>query len=456
MNFRSKFDHLRNPFLTTIIVTFCIYLGLVQFTTSYPYIHMLPIPTPAVLTLGMAGLFIVYHVLYGLKEQGLYISIADRYMKYFIYAFVLSIILSIFSALFTASVVNSVEFVSYLKKSLITRMLYYIAFIGMTYFGYKTLSKLDLSKIKKIVNVYPISILLITAIGIWQLLYFLFNVPFLNIETRSFVHSVGGLTLFDFRLTSFADEPSYLGPIIIDMVIVGYLLFKRKWIYVIAILIPALIVLIFSFSVAVYFNLLIMFGILFLFILFHPKVPKKYIWMFLGLSVAAVAVAILVKPELFAKFFSPILNRENLFDPEHSSRIYMYLMPLFWLFDHSVISALFGYGPGAFEFISETKILPKDGSRLNVSSNNMYIDLLFEHGIIGFTLIMAAAGYLFFNLLKRVRRNIYFLIAFLELMHLLVTSLYRSDFVTPRFWGVLLIVFLLTKIGEVTDKEKEM
>lgn len=455
MDIRSKLDRFRNPMLNMIVITFVIYLALIQFTTSYPYIHLLPVPTPAVLTLGVAMLFISYYILFGIKERGLDTSSADRSMKYFIYTFVLSIILSIISAMYTASVINSVEYISYLKKSLITRMLYYVSFIGMTYFGYLTLSKLDISKIKKIIKAYPLSILLLTFIGVWQLLYFLFNVPFLNLETRSFVHSVGGLTLFDFRLTSFADEPSYLGPILIDMIILGYLVFKRKWMYALVVLIPALIVLIFSFSVAVYFNILIMFGVALLLVLLHPKVPKKYIWGFMIGTILVVAVAILIKPELFTKFFSPILNRENLFDPEHSTRIYMYLMPLFWLFDHSVISALFGYGPGAFEFISETKIVPKSGARLNVSSNNMYIDLLFEHGLIGFTMIMVAAGYLFINLLKKVRRNVFYLIAFLELTHLIVTSLYRSDFVTPRFWGILMIVFLLTKIGELTEKGKQ-
>ncbi|WP_174728984.1 O-antigen ligase family protein [Mesobacillus harenae] len=451
MKNRLKTPGVKSVFEIVILVIFAVYLSLIQFTTSYPYIHLLPIPTPAVLTLGMAFLFLVYCFLWRNNRSS---YDADRLIKIFMLLFTLSILLSFLSAFYTQITINSTEYTAYLKKSMVTRMLYYGAFIAMVYFGYHSLSQIGRIKTLRTILAYPLSIFLMVAIGLWQLTYFLFGIPFLDIDTRSYVHSVSGITFFNFRLTSFADEPSYLGPIIIDMLVLGYLAFKRKWIYVLLLAIPSIVVLLFSFSVSAYLNLAILVAFIIVFLMFHPKFPKRYLWYLLAFTFAGIVIVVLAKPGLVASFFSPIIGRlDSLFNPEESSRIYMYVMPIFWLFDHSIISALFGYGPGSFEFLASSKILPNTGS-VSTSSNNMYIDLLFENGLIGFSLIVLGLGILLLSLFKNARKNIYYFIALLELTHLLITSLYRADFVTPRFWGVLLIIFLLNRFGEMKEKGK--
>lgn len=450
MEIRSMFDRFEPRISKTLLVIFMIYLALIQFTTSYPYIHLLPVPTPAFLTLVTSVLFFIYYRF--TKKQSRVEFQIDRFVFLFIFTFIVSIVLAILSSLFTTSVIFSVEYINTVKQSILTRVIYYLTFVGTTYYAYKTLTKLEGKRILKIINVYPISILILTIVGIWQLGYFLLDIPFLDIDTRSYLHSVTGSTMFDFRLTSFADEPSYLGPILIDMLILGFLVFKRKWLYVPVFVIPAMIVLMFSFSVSAYLNLVFIVGFLLLVFLFHPKVPKKYLWYLLIAVVVAIVAVLLLKPDLVAKFFSPIIGRlDGLFNPEKSTRMYMYVMPLVWLFDHSWVSALFGYGPGSFDFLAATKITPK-GANLSLSSNNMYIDLLFEHGIIGFGIILVVLVMIFIHLLKRCQKNTFYLIALLEFVHLMVTSLYRADFVTPRFWMMMLIVFLLMRIGEESEK----
>lgn len=435
----------------TLLLFFAGYLSLIQFTTSHPYIHLLPVPTPAVLTLGMAFLFFVFWL--GWKDNLDSPRNSDREMKIFILLFILSVLLSFLSAFYTMLTINSTEYTAYLKRSMVTRMLYYGAFFAMTYFGYQSLRIIGKKWSMFSLKAYPLSVMLLIAIGLWQLTYFLYGVPFLDIETRSYVHSVSGITFFNFRLTSFADEPSYLGPIIIDMLILGFLVFKRKWIYLLLFAVPAIVVLLFSFSVSAYLNLAILAGFIVIYLLLNPKFPKRYLWILLALGVVGISAVILAKPDLVARFFSPVLGRmDSLFNPEQSSRIYMYVMPVFWLFDHSIISALFGYGPGSFEFLASSKILPNTGN-VSTSSNNMYIDLLFENGIIGFGLIILAFGILLLSLLKNSRKNIYYFIALLEFIHLIVTSLYRADFVTPRFWGILLIIFLLARFGEMKEQK---
>ncbi|MEH7548157.1 O-antigen ligase family protein [Neobacillus vireti] len=454
MGNNSIFERRETFIQTSIIWVFGIYLFFIQFTTSYLFIHMLPIPTPALLSLGISFLILVYYF-YLVKGKGQTAEYSDRSLKKFVFLFLLAIVLSIFSAIYTLNVIKSVEYVSYVKGSMLTRSIYYATFLIMLYYGYKIFSRMEERRIVNLIKVYPLSIFILVLVGIWQLLYFSIDIPFLDITTRSYIHSVTGTSFFNFRLTSFADEPSYLGPFLIDMLILGYLAFKKKWMYVLLLVIPTMVVLIFSFSVSGYFNLMLLVGFLFLYLIFHPKVPKKYLWAIVILAVVVLVGVILLKPGLFEKFFSPILGRmPNLFNPQSSTRIYMYIMPFYWLFDHSLISAIFGYGPGSYEFLHFTKISPSKVS-LATSSNNMYIDLFFENGIAGVCIVIFALLSILFVLLKKGRKNKYYFIALIEFVHLLVTSSYRADFVTPRYWAVLLIVFLLMRLGEGKEKEKQ-
>jgi O-antigen ligase len=425
------------------------YFILVQFSASHLYIKMFSIPVPAILTLGLGSLLLLYYLVYR-RPSGHNLK-NDKYITLFLILFTTSILLSILSALYTATVINSVEYMNYLKGSLVSRTAYYFSYILFLYFGYLFLTA-NIKTSEKVIKVYPLSIYILIVVAVWQLGYFVYNIPFLDLNTRSYLHSVTGISMFDFRLTSFTDEPSYVGPFLIDMIILSYLVFKKKWIYVIAVLPLSLFVLLFSFSVSGYLNIFLIVAALVLFLIFHPQFPKKILWIaFLGLGILLIGLVV-VKPDLLMKFFTPIVGRaDNLFDPQASSRIYMYVMPFFWLFDHSWISALFGYGPGAYEFLSSTKVLPNSGS-VSTSSNNMYIDILFEHGIIGFLLLLAGLGFIAYYLVKNSRTNAYYFVALLEFIHLLITSLYRADYVSPRFWTVLLIIFLLMKIGDMKKK----
>lgn len=443
---RIELQRIKPLTIRVISVVFALYIVLVQFTTSNPYIHLLPIPTPALLTVGLSGLLLGYWLFF--REDFEQNSQSKKALYYFVFAFALSIIIAILSSLYTLNVIRSTEYVNYITGPMPQRVIYYATFLIFLYFGNAFFAQLNEDNLLRIVKIYPLSLFLLVAVGVWQLLYFLYNVPFLDIETRSYVHSVTGNTFFNFRLTSFADEPSYLGPLLIDMMILGLLVFKRKWIYLLVVVIPATVILLFSFAVSGYMNLLMMVVFVVVYLVFHPKFPKKYLWMILGLVLFVITITFLVKPELITKFLSPVLGRfDSLLNPQSSSRIYMYIMPIYWLFDHSIFSALFGYGPGSYEFLHHTKILP---SKVNIaiSSNNMYIDLLFEHGIIGLVLIVSALAYLFVFLWKKGRENLYYFIALMELTHVLITALYRADFVTPRFWTVFLLIFLLISLGD--------
>jgi hypothetical protein len=425
-----------------LLYLFAGYLCTVQFSAAHWFVTITPIPLTALFVLFISFVLFIKYV----KEKKYKLK-QNPEVNRFIGLFILIALLSSLSSIYTMNIINSVEYMSYIKTSLPSRLVYYFTYVVFLFTGYYVLRDIESQQLKKVLNIYPLSLFLLVLVGIWQLAHFLFGIPFVNISTRSYIHSVSETVFFNFRLTSFLDEPSYLGPLLIDLMILGILIFKEKWKYVLYILIPALIVLMFSFSVSAYMNFAVMGFLGALLYIRKTDIPISRVMKGLGLSFAALVLLVFVFNDALEDFFSPILARGgSLFDVETSSRMYMYVMPVFWLFDHSFISSLFGYGPGAFDFLAQTKILPSMGS-VSTSSNNMFVDILFEGGIVSLILIVTSVTIVGMKLFKHYKLNIYCFIAFVEFLHLILTSLYRADYATPRFWSLLLIIFLLNMIG---------
>jgi len=50
----------------------------------------------------------------------------------------------------------------------------------------------------------------------------------------------------------------------------------------------------------------------------------------------------------------------------------------------NIINLLFGFGPNVYEYLRLTKTLPR-GDAVHVTSNNLFVDTVFELGYIGLT-----------------------------------------------------------------------
>lgn len=91
------------------------------------------------------------------------------------------------------------------------------------------------------------------------------------------------------------------------------------------------------------------------------------------------------------------------------------------------------------------------GGPVHATSNNIFSDMVYELGYFGLTCYIA----LFFKMIKKAydgiyqNRNCY--VAFLFSVHLLISSMYRADFMQPRFW---IIMFLILKIIQIEDKNE--
>lgn len=160
-----------------------------------------------------------------------------------------------------------------------------------------------------------------------------------------------------------------------------------------------------------------------------------------------------VQWDFVLRMLEPITGRfDTLFDIHRHSRLYMLVMPLFWLFDFSWVNSVFGFGPGSYWFLAQTKFLHHQGP-LSVTSNNIFIDLLFEHGIFGSLAIMLMFLFVAYRLFKVRNEHKYFLYSLILWIHLTITSMYRSDFVSPRFWAIVIIIFIFVELGK---REKGM
>ncbi|HNT27180.1 MAG TPA: hypothetical protein PKH10_03280 [bacterium] len=271
--------------------------------------------------------------------------------------------------------------------------------------------------------------------GIWQWLHNYLNVPMFDLDTRSYMFGLrqnGFSYLVDrIRLTSLLDEPNFLVAFLIDGLLLGPLLVTSRRYYAFGVVAPFLFVLLFSFSAGGYLNLLLLCGVVLLTPGFLPaKIKKKAV----AITIAALFLAGTIFYQQIFEFLFPILGRLDSLFNQTSTRIYMMVSTLRAAWDDPLPFMIFGHGPGSVFYLN-FKGLPM------ATSNSMYLDLFYETGLFG----LLAALWMFSRLLKenisfgwtrdpRVRW-IYLLIC-----HLAITSTYRADFFSSRFWSILILV----------------
>lgn len=354
-------------------------------------------------------------------------------------------LLSLIGVLTASLTLLSVEYVDYMSESLVNRLINLGLYSVLTMLLLYYINKEAQQTTSALIFGYTIGAGILIVGGIWQFLHFTIGYPMPGFETRAYVHSVESDVLFNFRLTSFTDEPSFLVPFLIDGLLIGSLLLSRKTYFLYALF--AVIVLVLSFSVSGYLNLAVIGCAAFVLLISKKGISRKTMLYSILSSLVLVGLALAVFPELLLNLFMPVLGRlDGLFDVMHHSRLYMLVFPFIWLSDYSMINMLFGFGSGSYDFLARTKFLSHQGT-LSGTSNNVFVDLLFEHGIIGSLLFTGVfLSILLYLWLKR-NNHLYVGIAFLLWLHLGVTSMYRSDFASPRFWLIVIIVAGLIELA---------
>lgn len=296
---------------------------------------------------------------------------------------------------------------------------------------------------------YLFGCLLLLFTAIWQFIAShtgFINFPF---ETRSHIHSEGAVVLnSSVRLTGLAAEPSYLTPFMVDLIAISILIygwhFKSVLITGLAIL-----VIIFSLSPTGY---VVLFGAtlltFFILVIKYRNPIGINIWLLVAIVfpfVLGIGVYL-----LDSNFIEYIYVRLVEFDPENSSRAYMNFMVPYWLLDGSWERILIGYGLKSYSLIGEYYLLP-NGTPVHITSNNLFVDTLWEAGFIGLFILIAFFVYLFYlliNLNINKKTKIILLFYFFDVF---LSSLVRADFASPRFFVFLIIIFAVIRKRDLLE-----
>lgn len=141
-------------------------------------------------------------------------------------------------------------------------------------------------------------------------------------------------------------------------------------------------------------------------------------------------------------------------DLQAHDRLYMVVMPFVWFADDGLVSALFGHGPGSFALLGQLHTLP-DGGPVHVTSNNLFSDVLYEQGAIGLLLVIALFVVLLVTGLRARSRSRECLLGAILTVHLATSSVYRADFMAPRFWVLLLSILTLYQIARYDGTQRD-
>lgn len=292
-----------------------------------------------------------------------------------------------------------------------------------------------------LLRAYSYGCIVLLAFGWWQLAHYILGVPFLNIETRNFIHSMDGNIGLGFRVTSIAEEPAYLIPYLIDLFIVVFYkavpsLSARPQVRG-TLLAGVMGLLLFTLSLSAYCNFA--FVVLWVFV-FMRRTKRKFLFGFL-LSLLAVLMVALAGDMILA-----VLQRLNFQDLMASNRLQEgYLPILHMLNDASPFTILLGYGPKGFDYIRQFVFYKTGwltGQPIATTSHVIFIDFFVEYGLLGLGLLVGLFGLLWY-MATSVYRYGGGRIAQLLVANLLVCCLYTADYASPRFTILVAIIVCL-------------
>ncbi|SUI75478.1 Lipid A core - O-antigen ligase and related enzymes [Shewanella morhuae] len=289
-------------------------------------------------------------------------------------------------------------------------------------------------------------------LGHWQFIGNLFGIPFF-IETRDWMHGVPAAirSVLPMRLTSIAEEPNFLSPLLIEYLILTGLVVNGVLIRFGAYAL-GLFVLVLSFSGGVYVNLILIlafYSILSLYRSFTLSKIKIRDFIFLFFIVLCFGLVISIG-NILIDFISVKLQGEAGGQSGRSQ----FLLSLTQLISNSDFSQLLlGHGMATMSVLTAFG-LPKDEFLFRIT-NNFYLDMIWEGGFLGLFLILMFFIYLLFIGIKSYLINKYYEAGLLFTVHMMITCLYRSEYLSSHFLWVMTLIFICYKKGAI-DMQREL
>lgn len=301
----------------------------------------------------------------------------------------------------------------------------FLAIFIVSYFSY-------FNKEKIFFNFYFFSCFIILISGCWQAIsLYLGYFPF-PLETRSHIHGVGkeGYEIAG-RLTGYAAEPSYFVPFILDFLILSLFVFEKK-IYKFLGVSIGLIVMILTFSPSGYLMFIGSFILAFIFIV---KLNSKFFLRILFFISMFVGFIIYKFSEKFLNLGYVFVRLSSFFE-DTRFKTTVDILDIF--FQSNLVAILFGFGPSNYKFVSKY-------SKFSYfeTSNNTYIDILVEFGMIGLLLFLAMFLYLFLYIRKSHIDIFSKFICYALFFNLLIGGIVRADYASSRFFMLIAIIYLI-------------
>lgn len=354
----------------------------------------------------------------------------SRLFRYITLLFYIPFLISLCWSFVLISIVNDVAYNNYITSPLIFRTLHVALFYLVLFYSDTLISHKPRNISIHLLSVFVWGVIIFLGLfGLWQILGSLTGVWVPQIETRNALYSARALGIN--RVTSLADEPSYLVPFLIDAILI-LLLFKKKKL---ALLLGFLLVMSLSFGGFMESAVLLS-----AYVLMSSKATKVKV---VALIMTSICIFIIAFPDLVDIIVQIVLSRKELqagFDPSQTSRTAMIVYPIEKWSEFDFVSLAIGYGPGSSKYLLEAN--PSEA--LFVTSNNVFADLLYEEGLIGVAGLVILFVLFWRNTYSYEKRIKIFVRLFV--IHIILSSLYRADYSSARYTALFIILLALHRL----------
>lgn len=281
-------------------------------------------------------------------------------------------------------------------------------------------------------------------LSFYQIIALTYHLPFF--ETRSFVYGSNSAlnSTLGFRVTSIAREPNYYSPLLFESLIISWIVLKKKNFFIFFLL--TIFIMYKTYSTGVYLH-----ASLLLFLFFITKktsILLKLLLLIMSLLVVFIIIYIGFDSISFEYFYHKLRDELS----GDSTRSYIIITIIMGFLNIPFINQLAGNGLNSldfYNFISSSNIKNIDFS----ISNNLFIDFLWDGGLIGVTVFYFSLFYIGNILLHSFRKNKYFYASLLLFFSFLITSLYRSEYASLHFFWTIANIIVLYKLGKEYENE---
>jgi hypothetical protein len=145
--------------------------------------------------------------------------------------------------------------------------------------------------------------------------------------------------------------------------------------------------------------------------------------------------------------FSLVLNRLNSHNLLQEYRVQATLQPINFMFtEASFFNFIFGFGPKGIEYISY-----QSAQKIVVDGHVVFVDWFVEYGLVGILTFI-----LLFIYLYQLARETYLIsrnrLSQVLCINLIITGLFRSDYASPRYTIIFLLILFMYKDSKRNKK----